>query len=65
MYDFDLRAAEEYGLIRAELEKEGAVIEAYDLQIAAHARSISAILVTNNEKEFLRVKGLKVENWVG
>jgi len=64
VYDFDLKAAEEYALIRAELEKKGIVIGAYDLQIAAHARSLSAVLVTNNEKEFLRVEGLKVENWV-
>ena len=64
VYDFDLKAAEEYALIRTELEKKGIVIGAYDLQIAAHARSLSAVLVTNNEKEFLRVEGLKVENWV-
>jgi len=64
VYDFDLKAAEEYALIRADLEKKGIVIGAYDLQIAAHARSLSAVLVTNNEKEFLRVEGLKVENWV-
>jgi tRNA(fMet)-specific endonuclease VapC len=64
VYDFDLKAAEEYALIRTELEKKGIVIGAYDLQIAAHARSLSAVLVTNNKKEFLRVEGLKVENWV-
>ena len=64
VYDFDLKAAEEYALIRADLERRGIVIGAYDLQIAAHARSLSAVLVTNNEKEFLRVEGLKVENWV-
>jgi len=64
IYDFDSKAAEEYALIRADLEKEGIVIGAYDLQIAAHARSLSAVLVTNNEKEFLRVEGLKVENWI-
>ena len=64
IYDFDLKAAEEYALIRADLERKGIVIGAYDLQIAAHARALSAVLVTNNEREFLRVKGLKVENWV-
>ena len=64
VYDFDLNAAEEYALIRADLERRGIVIGAYDLQIAAHARSLSAVLVTNNEKEFLRVEGLRVENWV-
>jgi len=64
IYDFDVKAAEEYGLIRADLEKKGLVIGAYDLQIAAHARALSAVLVTNNEREFLRVEGLKVENWL-
>jgi len=64
VYDFDLKAAEEYALIRADLEKKGIIIGAYDLQIAAHANSLSAVLVTNNEKEFLRVEGLRVENWV-
>ena len=64
VYDFDLKAAEECALIRTVLERKGIVIGAYDLQIAAHARSLSAVLVTNNEKEFLRVEGLKVENWV-
>lgn len=64
IYDFDLKAAEEYALIRADLEKKGIVIGAYDLQIAAHARSLSAVLVTNNEREFRRVEGLKVENWL-
>ena len=65
IYDFDYRAAEEYALIRVELERKGEVIGAYDLQIAAHARALSAILVTNNEEEFRRIEGLKVENWVG
>jgi tRNA(fMet)-specific endonuclease VapC len=64
IYDFDLRAAEEYALIRVELEKKGIVIGAYDLQIAAHARALSAVLVTNNEREFLRVEGLRIENWL-
>jgi len=39
------------------------IIGAYDLQIAAHAKSVNAILVTNNIKEFSRVKGLKIEDW--
>lgn len=57
-------AAEHYGHIRAELQKSGQVIGNNDLWIAAHARSQDWILVTNNEKEFLRVNGLKVENWI-
>lgn len=57
-------AAEEYAEIRAHLHKKGQMIGANDLMIAAHARSLGAVLVTNNEREFRRVPGLKVENWV-
>jgi len=64
VYSFDMKAAEYYAKIRAELERKGNIIGAYDLQIAAHAMSLNAILVTNNENEFKRVKGLKIENWV-
>ncbi len=62
--EFDLKAAEEYGKLRADLEKERKIIGAYDLQIAAHAIALGAILVTNNEKEFKRVRNLQVENWL-
>jgi tRNA(fMet)-specific endonuclease VapC len=55
--------AEIYGLIRADLEKKGQVIGPYDMQIAAQAISRNMILVTNNVKEFSRVKNLKLENW--
>ncbi len=61
---FDDSAANHYGNIRAYLEKKGTVIGPLDLMIAAHARSLSYKLVTNNEKEFLRVPQLKIENWV-
>ncbi len=64
IYNFDSVAAEIYGKIRAKLERSGSLIGAYDLQIAAHAISLNAVLVTNNEREFKRIKGLKVENWV-
>ncbi|NOX09799.1 MAG: type II toxin-antitoxin system VapC family toxin [Gammaproteobacteria bacterium] len=57
-------AARHYGLIRAQLKKEGRVIGNNDLFIAAHARSIDAVLVTNNVGEFNRVPNLAVENWV-
>lgn len=57
-------AGEHYGQIRAELQTNGQIIGNNDLWIAAHARSQGWILVTNNEKEFLRVPGLQVENWV-
>ena len=56
--------AEHYGNIRAALQTSGQMIGNNDLWLAAHARSQDWILVTNNEKEFLRVDGLKVENWV-
>lgn len=61
---FDYAATVEYGSIRAVLEKDGNPIGALDTFIAAHARSLDYILVTNNEKEFRRVSGLRVENWV-
>jgi tRNA(fMet)-specific endonuclease VapC len=62
--DFNDNDAEIYGLIRADLEKQGLVIGPYDMQIAAQAISRNLILITNNVKEFSRVKNLKIENWV-
>jgi tRNA(fMet)-specific endonuclease VapC len=62
--DFTKNDALEYGKIRAELESKGNIIGAMDLLIAAQALQNNLILVTNNQKEFLRVTGLKVENWV-
>ena len=56
-------AAETYGTIRAELELKGEMIGNNDLWIAAHALASGLILVTNNEKEFRRVRGLKIQNW--
>jgi tRNA(fMet)-specific endonuclease VapC len=56
-------AAEAYGTIRAELELNGEMIGNNDLWIAAHALAAGLILVTNNEKEFRRVRRLKVQNW--
>jgi tRNA(fMet)-specific endonuclease VapC len=56
-------AAETYGSIRAELESRGEVISNNDLWIAGHALASGLTLVTNNEKEFRRVRGLKVQNW--
>ena len=64
MVDFDFKAAQHYGVIRAHLEKMGTPIGAYDLMIAAHALSLGLILVTNNEREFQRIPNLIVENWV-
>ena len=62
--NFDSDAAIVYGEIRAALEKRGTPIGSLDTLIAAHAKSLGLTLVTNNEKEFRRVDGLKVENWV-
>ncbi len=61
---YDEIASKHYGEIRAQLEKRGVVIGPLDLLIAAHAMSRDLVLVTNNEKEFKRIKTLKVENWV-
>ena len=61
---FDDRAADHYGILRAHLEKKGTPIGPLDYMIAAHAQSIGAILVTNNQKEFSRIPKLKTENWV-
>jgi tRNA(fMet)-specific endonuclease VapC len=56
-------AAEAYGKIRAELESKGEMIGNNDLWIAVHAVAAGLILVTNNEREFRRVRKLKVQNW--
>ena len=61
---FDARDAEIYGIIRAELEREGNPIDPYDLQIAAQALARNLILVTNNTAEFARIKKLALENWI-
>ena len=61
---FDNKAAREYGDIRQSLQKKGTPIGANDMLIAAHAKSLGVTLVTNNLKEFERVDGLKLENWV-
>jgi tRNA(fMet)-specific endonuclease VapC len=57
-------AAQQYGGLRAFLENQGSPIGSLDMLIAAHALSIGCILITNNEKEFIRVPNLKIENWV-
>lgn len=61
---YDDKAAWQYGHIRAALEKIGQPIGVNDLHIAAHARSNGLTLVTNNLREFERVPGLLLENWV-
>ena len=61
---YDDRVAPTYGKIRVFLEREGILIGPLDMLIGAHALSIPIILVTNNDKEFKRIPGLKVENWL-
>ena len=61
--DFPDQAAAHYADIRADLKKTDGMIGANDLFIAAHARGIGLTLVTNNTKEFGRVRNLKLENW--
>ena len=60
----DDSAAAHAGQIRAELARLGMPIGPYDQLIAGHARSKGLVLVTNNDKEFARVPGLRTENWV-
>ena len=61
---FTEEAAAHYGEIRAHLENAGAPIGPYDMLIAAHARSEALVMITGNEREFGRVPGLRVENWL-
>lgn len=61
--DFDLAAAEHAGQIRAELAASGSPIGPFDVMIAGHARSRGLCLITNNEREFMRVSGLRITNW--
>jgi tRNA(fMet)-specific endonuclease VapC len=62
--DFDQQAALAYGKIRAELERDGQLIGSMDMLIAAHAMGLDAILVTNNMREFQRIDGLALEDWI-
>jgi tRNA(fMet)-specific endonuclease VapC len=64
LIEFGELAAEHYGIIRNDLQRVGTPIGPNDLFIAAHARSAGLTLVTNNEREFKRVPGLKIENWL-
>jgi len=61
--DFTSDSALHYAEIRADLKRRGTLIGANDLFIAAHARSLGLTLVTNNTKEFDRVRELTIENW--
>ncbi len=61
---FDVNAADAYGKIRADLERNGTPIGPLDMMIAGHALALGYTVVTNNTKEFSRVDGLKIVNWV-
>jgi tRNA(fMet)-specific endonuclease VapC len=63
VWPFDNEAAAHTGMIRSELAQAGTPIGPYDQMIAGHARSRGLIVVTNNLREFERVKGLRVEDW--
>ena len=63
LLSFDARAASQYGLIRADLQRKGMLIGQMDLLIAAHAKANGYILVTNNVREFTRVDNLVIEDW--
>lgn len=60
----ELPADEFYARIRAQLSAEGRIIGPNDLLIAAHAMALDAVLVSDNVKEFSRIPGLKLENWI-
>ena len=62
--NYDRKAAVHYGDICEDLERKGAIIGTNDLHIAGHARGEALVLVTNNLREFERVEGLRLENWV-
>lgn len=61
---YDSHAAAHSGLLRAELARAGTPIGPFDQMIAGHARSLGLLLVTNNMREFQRVPGLRVEDWL-
>ena len=61
---FEQDATLAYGRLRRDLEAAGTPIGAYDMLIAAHALTLGAVLVTNNQREFARIRGLHIENWV-
>ena len=61
---FSANAAAHFGQLRADLVRRGQPAGPFDMLIGAHARSEGLVLVTNNTREFVRMPGLQVENWV-
>lgn len=64
IYDYNKSSAKAYADTRTTLEKKGQVIGVHDILMAAHALGLGATIVTNNMKEFERVEGLELENWL-
>jgi tRNA(fMet)-specific endonuclease VapC len=64
VHSWDAAASQHYAVLRTELERNGTPIGNMDMLIAAHALSLDAVLVSNNQRHFSRIKGLKLENWV-
>lgn len=62
---YSAKAAMHFGQLRADLTRKGTPVGPFDMLIGAHARSEGLVLVTNNTREFARMPGLRVENWVG
>jgi tRNA(fMet)-specific endonuclease VapC len=62
--NFDQKATKEYGILKKDLKDRKCLIGPLDMLIGAHAKSLDMTLVTNNTKEFERIKNLKLENWV-
>ena len=61
--EVDRAIIEAFSELKANLQKSGSSIDDFDLLIASTALTMNSILVTNNEKHFNRIKGLKIENW--
>ena len=61
---FDENAAKEYGIIKKDLKDRNCLIGPLDMLIGAHAKSLNLILVTNDTREFERIRNLKMENWI-
>ena len=62
--NFDEDAALYYGTLRATLQKQGTPVGSFDTMIGAHALSLNVVLVTNNTREFNRIAGLKLIDWI-
>ena len=63
IWDWPAQAADTYGQIRASLEQQGRIIGANDLLIAAHAKYLDVLLITNNTREFERIPNLQIDDW--